>query len=354
MYKKINLLKSGFTIVELLVVIVVIGILASITIVSYTGISQKATISVLQSDLSNASNQFRLYQATNSAYPTSLDGNNCFLPTSSDGLSYCLRLSNGNTFGSYERTVSTFKLILTKGSYSYKVSESYGPILATTYNLSLTSSGNGSVSGAGTYESGTSATITAIPNGGYQFSSWSGDAGCSGVASHTITMTVNTNCTATFTIVPLVLYEAGDEKSATTGGWTGHFTTCNIPAYYSAYLTATKAGSYFEAYNTTASRSINTLVTQNAIDLTNFTTLYVDIEVLQDNFANGGSVVGFSSSNTNWDTQFVAIPFIQTVSARQVYSVNVSSYNQSGYSFMGGAIDYNGTVQNRIYKIWLE
>ncbi|NCQ53867.1 hypothetical protein COV88_01755 [Candidatus Saccharibacteria bacterium CG11_big_fil_rev_8_21_14_0_20_41_19] len=34
--------KLGFTIVELLVVIVVIGILATITIVAYVGISQKA------------------------------------------------------------------------------------------------------------------------------------------------------------------------------------------------------------------------------------------------------------------------------------------------------------------------
>ncbi|PIZ60082.1 hypothetical protein COY18_01845, partial [Candidatus Saccharibacteria bacterium CG_4_10_14_0_2_um_filter_41_11] len=34
--------ERGFTIVELLVVIVVIGILAAITIVSYTGITAKA------------------------------------------------------------------------------------------------------------------------------------------------------------------------------------------------------------------------------------------------------------------------------------------------------------------------
>lgn len=42
---------TGFTIVELLVVIVVIGILAAITIVAYTGISKQAVISSLQSDL---------------------------------------------------------------------------------------------------------------------------------------------------------------------------------------------------------------------------------------------------------------------------------------------------------------
>lgn len=47
--------KNGFTIVELLIVIVVIGILATIAIVSYNGISKKAILSSLQSDLRNGS-----------------------------------------------------------------------------------------------------------------------------------------------------------------------------------------------------------------------------------------------------------------------------------------------------------
>ena len=43
----------GFTIVELLVVIVVIGILASITIVSYSGITQRANTTSAQSAAAN-------------------------------------------------------------------------------------------------------------------------------------------------------------------------------------------------------------------------------------------------------------------------------------------------------------
>ena len=87
--------KRGFTIVELLVVIVVIGILAAITIVSYTGISNKAKIASLQSDLDGASRQLKLYQIENSQYPTSFDSNNC--PTPVDA-KYCLKPSSGNTF----------------------------------------------------------------------------------------------------------------------------------------------------------------------------------------------------------------------------------------------------------------
>ncbi len=46
--------RQGFTIVELLIVIVVIGILAAITIVAYNGIQDRANDTAVQSDLANA------------------------------------------------------------------------------------------------------------------------------------------------------------------------------------------------------------------------------------------------------------------------------------------------------------
>ncbi|MDK2899302.1 MAG: hypothetical protein PWQ10_489, partial [Patescibacteria group bacterium] len=68
---------SAFTIVELLIVIVIIGILAAITLVSYTGIASRANIANIQSDLSNASKKLSMYYAEHGTYPTSLDTNNC-------------------------------------------------------------------------------------------------------------------------------------------------------------------------------------------------------------------------------------------------------------------------------------
>jgi prepilin-type N-terminal cleavage/methylation domain-containing protein len=60
MYKS----KSGFTIVELLIVIVVIGILAAIVIVAYTGVQQKARDAQRRSDLSAIAKAVAMRSAT--------------------------------------------------------------------------------------------------------------------------------------------------------------------------------------------------------------------------------------------------------------------------------------------------
>ncbi len=68
--RNIDIKKShGFTIVELLVVIVVIGILAAITIISYTGILQRANTTKALSNAQSAQNVAEIYFSDKTAYP---------------------------------------------------------------------------------------------------------------------------------------------------------------------------------------------------------------------------------------------------------------------------------------------
>lgn len=61
---------KGFTIVELLIVIVVIAILATLVIVTFTGIQQKARDSKRQTDIDALDSHLEAFYANNGYYPT--------------------------------------------------------------------------------------------------------------------------------------------------------------------------------------------------------------------------------------------------------------------------------------------
>jgi len=117
--------KHGFTIVELLVVIVVIGILAAITIVAYTGISQKAIASSLQSDLTQASKQLEMFYIDNNYYPQSISS----CPPTTGNL--CIKVSSNNIF-SYSPGTSTdaktYVLTATNNTTNYTITNNSNPI----------------------------------------------------------------------------------------------------------------------------------------------------------------------------------------------------------------------------------
>jgi prepilin-type N-terminal cleavage/methylation domain-containing protein len=62
--------QKGFTIVELLIVIVIIAILAAITIVAYNGIQSRGKTSAAQAAAVNADKKAELYFTETSGYPT--------------------------------------------------------------------------------------------------------------------------------------------------------------------------------------------------------------------------------------------------------------------------------------------
>jgi prepilin-type N-terminal cleavage/methylation domain-containing protein len=90
--------RAGFTIIELLIVLVVIAILAAIIIVAYTGVQQNAAESVLKNDLRNAASELNLYSAKNGGYPTDqVDANDGDGLSKSEGVTYQYT-SNGTTY----------------------------------------------------------------------------------------------------------------------------------------------------------------------------------------------------------------------------------------------------------------
>lgn len=79
--------RSGFTLVELLIVIVVIAILASISVVAYSGIQQRASRSQLSAALDSYIKGIEMYRVENGVYPTASDlshtGYACLAPAGS-------------------------------------------------------------------------------------------------------------------------------------------------------------------------------------------------------------------------------------------------------------------------------
>ena len=70
MFTQSNNKNYGFTIVELLIVIVVIAILATITIIAFNGIQQRAHTSSEKTAASSLRKKLEAYNAVNNAYPT--------------------------------------------------------------------------------------------------------------------------------------------------------------------------------------------------------------------------------------------------------------------------------------------
>jgi len=161
---------TGFTIVELLVVIAVIGILAAVTIVAYNGATNNAKIASLRSDLFNAVKQINLTANNNNNYPTSID---CSATPAAN--SVCLKSSPGNTYtGLYTNNTPNpkyFCVSMKNGNLYYYADQDRSPspgICSTVSGLVSWWKFNGTtndVTGNGNNPTNNGATLTTGQNG---------------------------------------------------------------------------------------------------------------------------------------------------------------------------------------------
>ncbi|HVI60836.1 MAG TPA: prepilin-type N-terminal cleavage/methylation domain-containing protein, partial [Candidatus Saccharimonadales bacterium] len=145
--KKRNLNSKGFTIVELLIVIVVIGILALLVITTYSGIQAKARNSKRQTDLQSVQTQLEAFFSQNGYYPSLSDMN------SSTWLGDNMKSLDQNALIDPSNPTQSKTLVGAPAakSYSYAVTDSSGNSCAsddtTCAKYTLTATYEGTVNG---------------------------------------------------------------------------------------------------------------------------------------------------------------------------------------------------------------
>ena len=73
-HRKASLSQAGFTLIEIMVVIVILAILAGLVVPKVVGQSDKARIKTTETALATVSNALDMYKVDNSRYPTTSQG----------------------------------------------------------------------------------------------------------------------------------------------------------------------------------------------------------------------------------------------------------------------------------------
>ena len=230
---------SGFTIVELLIVIVVIGILAAITIVAFNGVQNRAKASALQSTVSQLAKRLESAKVvdSNSGYPATLAAANI---TAAPNVSYSVNPTNtGYCLTAVDGDMAYYSTNTTKIATLGNCVTADGLMAWWPFN------GSGDdISGGGNDTTSTNITATTgqngQTNGAYSFNGTNSQVQCGTPASLRLTTSVSVSMW-----VNIAAYSSNLSGFINYGGG-GYWLTANttgVPSFYivSTNLTGTTA-----------------------------------------------------------------------------------------------------------------
>lgn len=145
--KEVSRKPSGFTIVELLIVIVIIGILAALVIVAYNGIQSRANDAAVKSDLNNFGKTMEIQKTLNGTYPTTLTANmgikfsrgSYGLDLQSKNARYCINtITDQYIIIANTKSGNYFKFISNEGLSAETSSQNYGYYVCNKIGLTTT------------------------------------------------------------------------------------------------------------------------------------------------------------------------------------------------------------------------
>lgn len=129
--------RRGFTIVELLIVIVVIAILAAVSTIAYAGVQKRARVSVVKSDLAAIGKQMQLFHAEHGEYPSTMQTPKDDLASvlKAAGAYEATRFTDSEAWAAGERPEKRFAFCTPEGDTQRFAVVADAPILADSFDL---------------------------------------------------------------------------------------------------------------------------------------------------------------------------------------------------------------------------
>lgn len=151
--KYVKKIESGFTIIELLIVIVVIGILAGLVLTAFTGIQQKSRDTERQTDIKALQVQIEAFIAQKAYYPSLTDMNDRTATTGFVAVN--LKGLDANAFNDPKSSSSVLVATPSVNAYAYAVTNTAGTSCeaddTTCTKYVLTATLEGTINGLGTF-----------------------------------------------------------------------------------------------------------------------------------------------------------------------------------------------------------